>query len=457
MAGTASRQGVSATGLCSMDLSSATVRSTHDFLCHVTNIHGYSGHQVRLLESAMRWSPEMGQPSLRTIEIRGLIKHDVTHFVDMSTTRWGFQYTLHKRRLLETINRRDSGVEQALSPFMLEMAELDLHAGLLETCDTHVVDIQSVRLDLAHEESFGVVPILQLEGKEGRHHTVPMGLMSLLEAHAIANEYLSMLSDMQWVTDRIRLRLDMQEFERRFDAMLAAPDGLLWSAPLHLARILLPWLRWEEQLRMVDALVRFALDAPDLALVRMAEGYRRRFDNPALGDCVCSELRRGRQLPVVYVMSLIAIHQLFEESDAAGRDALLLRMRKLPHSTVPYLLTTAFGVDPYALDPAWFDEVRAQLIAAEPMGPEQRILQKSLEVNAPLVAARSAGELPFQRLALMDMVLDDGAIVRPPRRIDLDVWRHVDESVAAMARIGAIHRMHRRMHVPASAAVALPA
>jgi len=149
-----------------------------------------SGDLLRITE-AISWRRNLGTFDRHRSRLRAVLMHEVTHFLDMTTTMAGLQYAIRKNLLLDSIGT-DKEEKQA-GVFMLEAAEYAMHDELVIPGKVPALDCPIIRQQLRYDERFGAYVSVLYE-RHGRYeHQVPLSMLSLLEASAIANEYLRVL------------------------------------------------------------------------------------------------------------------------------------------------------------------------------------------------------------------------------------------------------------------------
>lgn len=124
-------------------LTSPSYDGYFDFFTLAIVLTKYVKDHAATIQRALAWRPS--DPSTpHELDIRALLAHEATHFLDMTTTNWGRQYVFRKLRFLSLIDTPGAKRNEAEKVFMIDTGEIDVHDHLLETgeikpsaCGTH--------------------------------------------------------------------------------------------------------------------------------------------------------------------------------------------------------------------------------------------------------------------------------------------------------------------------------
>ncbi|MFC6949503.1 hypothetical protein ACFQI9_33745 [Paraburkholderia dipogonis] len=381
-------------------------------------------------------------PAERAREIRALLKHEITHFLDMTTTAWGGQYIFRKLRAAKSLNCSDEEGIATQRVFMLETTEVDVHKALLSTSNVAPTECLTMRHELLDDERFGMVLMINYYQGEKRCHSVPLSMLSLLEANATASEYLSRLADLEVNDDAVFRKIEGRMIEDRFIRLLNDPDRLEYSALLHLTRIHLSELPFRDLLAFVSALCRFALDATDLGMAAMANVIEASARNEDRGRALSMELRRASARPLLYFKTVLFVYGWMNEMDEPGRDAYLGLIQTDPHKAIQMLWVKRFGIDESALnlERSFMPASKIEWLKEIGILSDARIYEESFEANSGLLDHTPCGLLDFDQLKLLDVFLKDGTKITLPNRIDINVQDYFDENLQLFSDMQAMYR-----------------
>lgn len=427
-----------------------------DFLSLNVVFSKYENQHLADIKRAIAWRPGMAVDRLIT-DYRALIKHEITHFLDMTTTAWGRQYTLRKLQMLRQIIDEDAIPRDARAVFALCTAEIEMHSALLESGDAPPSSCDTIVHDLVDVKQFGVcVRIHYLRNGECQHK-VALSMLSLLEANATASEFLSLLQCADNEQDLVSRRLALEGVQRRFDALLDDPERLEYSSLLHLARLHFKELDLAAMLQLVAAVARFSLDTPFPWLPTIASVVQRTFRNRDLGDRLAMELRRTSALQLVYFKTVLLLHQWLREPPSKERAVRESLLRERPYEAIVRMWEHYLKGELPGNREAWdwmndrhLDAVASQVRETGKPLPDEILFTAGLR-NRGLLATRSAGVIDFGELVLPDSLLADGVSVAYPNRVDLDVAKCCDENVDSYMDLDRAYRemAHERFYLPA--------
>jgi hypothetical protein len=152
-----------------------------DFLSLIVVLAQYESKHLAEFQRAIAWEPGEAIDA-RTTDFRALLKHEVSHFLDTTTTAWGGQYTGRKLRMLRKLQGDEQEFASADEVFALETGELELHTALVEACSVPPASCDTIQNELIYRKEFGVCVLVHYLKDGKRCHKVPMSMLSLLEA-----------------------------------------------------------------------------------------------------------------------------------------------------------------------------------------------------------------------------------------------------------------------------------
>ena len=422
-----------------------------DFLSLIVVLEQFDSQHLVAFQQAIAWEP--GQAlDVRTADFRALLKHEVTHFLDMATTAWGAQYTVRKLRMLRKLQNDSQEFAGADEVFALETSELELHTALLEAGSVPPVSCDTIQHSLVYRKEFGVCVMVHYL-KDGKLcHKVPMSMLSLLEANATASEYLSLIQCAESHDDVVDRQLAMEEVHRRFEALLNDPERLEYSVLLHLTRVHFKDFVLAEQLKFVAALVRFSLDASSLTIGPMVNSIQWSFQNKELGDRLAMELRRKSYRQLIFFKTVLFMYGWLHHMESKERTVLEALVRDKPikaiqrmwaHVTGQELLDDSdFRNDLSKKHEEWMRKLDVALADSQIFGECSR-------ANRALLETTSVGVLSFKQLKLLNALLADETEVGFPNCVDIHVPTYFNDKLEALSRLdGAYRKMkHERFHL----------
>jgi hypothetical protein len=431
-----------------------------DFCSNVIQLN-YDSTYRDAFQRALSWEP--GDPPLshRDADFRALLKHEVTHFLDVSTTAWGRQYSFRKLRFIRFLREPVPELSDAREVFALESGEIEMHSSLIHAGDVPPVDCKTIQNQLIYTEEYGTCLLLHYVKGDRIEHTVPVSVLSLLEANATASEFLSLLQCANAQDDHVERKLSLADIQRRFDNLLNDRDRLEYAALLHVTRVHFSNFKLDELLGLVSATARFALDLSDLEMSMLANDIERSFLNVELGHTLAMELRRGSHRQVIYFKTVLFLYGWLQHVDSGKRDVCLQMVRCSPSAAIRHMWSECFGRQlgqGYMANHVQAGAAHLEMQMSEhPILEDGKILSESRLHNASRLMSSSAGLLSFRDLRLLDGLFKDGESLRFPNRIDIDSVAYYDDHMEVLAQFDSEYRSmsHARFHLPPGAPVFL--
>lgn len=423
-----------------------------DFLSLIVVLERFGSQHLAEFQQAIAWEP--GQAiGARTADFRALLKHEVTHFLDTTTTAWGGQFTVRKLRMLRKLQDGAEEFASADEVFALETGELELHTALVEAGPVAPASCETIQHELIYREEFGVCVMVHYLKDGELCHKVPMSMLSLLEANASASEYLSLIQCAESLEEVVDRQLAMEEVHRRFEALLNDPERLEYSVLLHLTRVHFKSLSLSELLKLVAALARFSLDASMLTIGTLVNEIQLSFSNGELGDMLAMELRRDSYRQLIFFKTVLFMHGWLHhmesdersEAEAIVRDAPAKAIRRMWADLIGKELTDDSDLRSHMseIQEQWMRELEVVLADSQIFGECSR-------ANRALLETTSAGLLSFKKLKLLNALLADETEVVFPNCVDIRVPNYFNDNLEAFSKLDGAYRemKHERFHLP---------
>lgn len=423
-----------------------------DFFSNIIVLNRYTASHAKEIKEAIAWVPNIDSTP-RGVSIRALLKHEITHYLDMTTTAWGWQYIYRKLRMIKSLDGPKLEAAQSQEVFMLETAEVDIHQELLKV-DTTVSpnSCDSLRHGLQYTEQFGTCIIIFYYQHENPRHHVPLSMLSMLEANATASEFLSEISDAESIEDNVVRLITEKDIACRFSALLDDSQRLEYSVLLRLTKIHFEQITLRELLILVAALCRFSLDATDMGMAAMANKIEESSLNRKLGHSIAMELRRASQRQLLYFKTVLLMNGWMSEMDAHERNDYLLMIKSEPSKAIRSLWLDRLGIDEVTLDFGrdFMLTEKQRLMNEVGVLRDAEIFEKSFAANAARLNGVSAGLLKFGDLKLINVMLEDDTEIEMPNRIDIEVLEYFNQNVEIFTAVGATYRNQtpRKFHIP---------
>ena len=377
-----------------------------------------------------------GQVAREAREDKADLVHEVTHFIDATTTLWGLEYNMRKALVLQQLIARQP-LDTAMSVFMLNTAEIDAHESRHKAAkESPKLTACTMRHRLTQDSRWGPLIVISYWHEAELVMEVPLTMLSVLEANAYANETLSRLNDVAVIRDEAeRTRLE-KDIERNYSASMEAHDSSEYTVLLHLANIHFPFLDLNKRLRMVIGFARLALDMDTYALSTLADWLQPTFANEVDGASVAMDMRRGSSRPVVIFKVILLLPQYLETLSAKEHELACealssgnsLAMREVLED-MGFLEQVLSGVNEMEMYMDWLQPHKT--------GLDHLIIPASVRSNRALAEQKPCADCFFD-LTIPDPRMDEGRkSVRLPKRMEVETANISSERLLPLKRLHA--------------------
>lgn len=401
----------------------------YDFLSNIIQIKRYGCSAKSELELALAapassvWSDYWPV----RVNFRSLFIHEAVHFTDCTTTTWGLELSYRKFRLMGNIaNKEDHS--HALSVFMVNAAELHCHRELVKqgtiplscaTSMTHTVEIH---------ESFGPLINIHYNLNSKSFHSVPLSLLSVLEANAYSNEVLYKVISCEGLGDCEEKREYSIKVEAEFNGLLSDSSQSEYTVLINLVRIHFPYLSLKELLVYVSMLCRFTLDLSDMGCSVVSYHIERTIMNKQAGATICQDLRRASSRAVIFFKTALGIYQWINElPDSEGELIKKLLVKNPLEAIVQFWKSKSDNFETvYSFADLFMFDSSLDLVLSNSESVGVQIFSESSKFNRQQLSNTPLAMIDLQKLKLLDVFLEDETVISVPNKIGLDIKQYFD-------------------------------
>ena len=292
-------------------LTTANTQGSLDFISNLIELNNYSIEAKDDIESIINQNIETLQLESQFKEnILSLIYHEITHFLDLTTTIWGLEY--NTRKLLFIKNQIISNVNTyALDVFKLNVSEIEIHKDLIiKYNDKQTIDLYKYELrhQLIYNERYGALAIIDFIDKEEVILSVPFSMLSLLEANAISTEYLIKFNCIKNEKREIR-NISLKTLEIDFLNMLNNDDLLEYNLILILLKKHFTFLSLKELLIFTKVLVKYVLNLSLMEISMISTLIKHTNINKHIGNAIVKDMQRGMSRHIVLFKFIFMIYE----------------------------------------------------------------------------------------------------------------------------------------------------
>ena len=389
----------------SQSASSPSVSGTFNFLTNLITLHAPPVSEYWRVQEELRDHSVFakGGTSARAArEHRAVLVHEVTHFIDATTTIWGLEYNARKNRSAR-LQREGSEAEyeQGLQVFMLNSAEIRVHKDFTPMHQPNLSLAEcTMHYSLSIHPEYGPLLTVSFRHEGKTVFTVPLSMLALLEANAYANEMLSRMLDGDLLADPHERQSVLADIEAAYNALMDRPGFVEYTLLLQLLNRSALGLGLPQRLRVMSAIARVALDADALQIAVFASRVAPVFVLTEAANSVVWDLRRGSSRAIIAFMSILALDGEIDAYDASGKDQLRSDLNSDPFGAVQRILkgTGLLTDGVHAIERKVYLEPIAQGYLHDKI-----IIPTSMQKNLPLVAGQACADV-FSQLTLPDAI-----------------------------------------------------
>jgi hypothetical protein len=238
----------------------------------------------------------------RELELYQTYVHEMTHFIDSTTTLWGLEFTC---RMYRWFNDKSP---QYLEVVALNDAEITMHQNLRKEDLELTLNFKEINFSLEYSDTVGVFVHLHYLSEFGEPlQSIPLSMLSIFEGHAYAQEKLIACKIYEDNEDVISLGILNREINEQISELKSSE----YTGLLGLAMQLLPNVKLSRKLELICIISKFCFNTPALFLAMTPEDLLREIFSGAPQDYVSSlkmELSRGANrssLALVILLSII--------------------------------------------------------------------------------------------------------------------------------------------------------
>lgn len=408
--------------LCSPD-----VEGYLDYVTSIVNFRKYEGRHKRILRKAINPKPGSNKVDFELIEAVKLVVHELTHYLDLTTTVWGVEFLIRRDIALASISKEGS---EAVNVSMLNVSEILMHKELVKIHRT--VRLENIKLKHAvvYNAKYGAIIIVHLFKHGDFVAEVSLSMLSLLEANAVAHE---MIAEMKWISKVCGglSNYHEQRIASRLDEIIKDPNRLEYNILHMLIKVHFPNISLISRLAFSIAIFDFSLNISGMDMSSLANLLVRTIENQKVGDALCNDLCRGMSRHIVAFKMVLLIYQYTEEAGLSVEELATI-ISENPLGLIVAALSH-FGRELPSYSDAWFSfsdleynvgirHLRSRKGKFEPKGHISSMLKnRALRRSSKYIADN------LKRYKLPDLLLDDEARFKMPTRQRYNIIKHWDD------------------------------
>lgn len=410
-----------ARGITRSALSSPDVQGCTNFDTSIILLSSFAKPDASFLRKAMRPPRAADANDPARIDAYRLIVHEVTHYLDLTTTLWGLEFLVRRDRALAGLAIGDLN---ALEVAMLNFSEMQMHWELTKIHKkTPLTELEpACRVDYSQRHG-GMVTVLLNKHGECVAET-PLSMLSLLEANALASE---VDAELRWYALKFGFLPEVHEarIASGLDGILRSPERLEYNVLHIIAKRFFPGLDLAGHVKLIMAVTSFTLNLSALELARIGDALTHQFDGVAW-EAICLDMRRGMSRGIVAFKVIEMLHRYAAALGLGNPElsaGIQLRHQELIRESLNFTGVLPGGMNTYRgladiEARVYLSALRSRKLRYEPAGHVQAISRNRRIRSRDLSTA--AG---LRRFRLLDLVLGDDSVIRMPNRLRADVHK----------------------------------
>lgn len=419
-------------------LKSSSLVGSFGFISNLITIEKYGSEHKKQIEEILKlniFNDEYNRKyNLFEVEILALAYHEITHFLDFTTTSWGIEYQFRKSNYIKTQK------EDKLDVFRLNYIEITMHDTYKEIINKETdLSKNEMKHYLQYDENIGGMIKMTFSSEGTLNLVSSINMRCLIESHAYITEILIKIRCIECEPDANERKILMITLEKEFNEFLSNVEFIEYNMLIVLAKKCFKELSLKELSIFLKTLFLRVLDFGMESLSSFANLLDGGYINKEVGAHISQEIRRGHCRHIVAFKMIISIYNFTREE---------LNFKKL--KIQPFELINDFLNQfkiPYFEDKNIHGYFTLLKIFEEKDFNtfDTNLLIESINKNRPeietLYKSRNISDI-----CLIDMFLNDSFIVKVPNRVDIDISEYSDnENILLLDKL--VMKEQKRFHL----------
>ncbi|QBC45570.1 hypothetical protein [Iodobacter fluviatilis] len=418
-----------------------------DFFDYTITIKKYSEEEKVKFEKSITHADKKPQEEIKEqIENRSLIKHELTHFTDLTSTNWGMEYIIRKGLVINAINKRDyEKTKQAIDVFMINASELQMHSKLIPKQDNEPLFFTKIEHALDYSPEYGTFIWIYFKDGDSITCSTPLSMLSVLEAHAFANETISQLSDVEKIDDQFTKIITRNYFIETFKATLKDKKLSEYTSLIILTRHHFPELTHIELLKLVCASCKFSLNADDFTMSQLANYFTHSIKNETLGENICHDMRRGASRHLITFKVILFLYGWLHH-DESNKSKKIELLKTQPHVAILELWEALGGIITITKpDDDWDFNGCVQRALELNTQIDQITVSECSILNRSALHTKTIGELSLDEIKSPNIFLQRKEAkleIKLPNTISISAYQNIEDAYAETWDLIKQYRIH---------------
>lgn len=386
-----------------------------DFHNFIFEISGCDSRYRKTIEESLLSSSSI-ETTIKAINKKSIIIHEMTHFTDLTSTLWGVEYIFRKNYF---INSLKNGL--TLDTFMLNESEIALHSLATNILFPHrIIKNPKINFSIEYSERFGAILYLHFPEGKNLKLSIPVSMLALLEANATANEFLSRIESNKKLPKDKQTTIT-QSLEHDSSILMTNPESSEYNILIILSEVFFPFLEKETLLKYVACLCRICLNFDAFALSKLANIVEEICTlNIVAASALGMDLRRGQNRSSLFFFISTLIRSDLEKSIISYREV-EDGLKASAYCFIKNYLKHRHGV----LDDTKLESLEIEISIKELEKIDHfndiKIVEETIK-NRDIINKTPISLCNLEDIKLLDFYLsEDSSVASPPSRIDVDI------------------------------------
>ncbi len=420
-------------------LKTANINGYLDFITNLIEVSKYNQNIKSITENLLAKDFQTMVFTNKFEEnIISLIYHEITHFLDMTTTLWGLEYNSSKLLFIKNQILSKKKLD-AIDVFKLNVSEIEIHNRLIQIYDTsHAKDLflANSKHHLVYDKNFGSLIMIDFFNQENLIASVPFSMLSLLEANAISSEFLIRIN-CALNEEQIKQQISLKLIENDFNNLLNNYEFLEYNLIFILTKKHFPNLNLKELLIFVKTLIDYILNISSMEISLISKLIKHTIINQYLGNAIVKDMQRGMSRHIVLFKFILMMYEYinqnkfkFNNPDDIKKNPKLF-LKNFINEYISYYLKD-FEIE-ITRDIEYQSSIKEFKKSEDIL--DSKIILESCQFNRDVLSKNFLYELNIKDIKLIDIFLNDSTILTMPNSIDVDIEQYFESNLDLILKI----------------------
>lgn len=343
------------------------------------------------------------------------LAHEVTHFLDYTTTIWGLEY-FFKKKLCQYNNTHKSS--EVLN---INESELRIHESLCiknRQSAQKLIDYE-LRHNFRESNKFGYYSHVVFFDNGYIYHDVPLSMLCVLETHAFVNEQLIRIINLE--SNKLDVSSELQELEQSFDNYINDENLFEYNLLFILLRKHFHDFTYKQLMLFTKSLLLFVLNMSSMCMASLSQVLIPRKQSP-LAKGVYLDMHRGMSRQVMMFELILTLYDLIANGFIDKNTLLNELSDVLSSERIIEILMLDKLISSESAMAELERKMQIKLITeySNILDPDYFTL-KNINTNVDIVKSSTYNVPDLSKLVLNDIFYGDTGIIKSPNRTPIDI------------------------------------